>query len=167
MKSSPLLAMLFAGLLLTGCATFTDAELGVIQRSGVSPRLITKMEDGRVLTPEDLIELTRRRVPDPYLLRQIDDVGVDYVLSAADFKKLQQARVSPAVVDALVMASAEFASRYAAPRYELYAGDPLLDPYPYPYYDGYYGPYHRSRFGGSVGFGFSTRDRRHHHHRHH
>ncbi len=157
MNLRPLLFAAFTAVAFSGCATFNKAELGVIQRSGVSPRIVTKMEDGRAVAPEDVIELTRRRVPDTYILRQIDDVGVDYVLSPEDFAKLKKAGVSPPVVDALVSASNDFAQRYAMPRYDPYAYDPLLGPYPYPYYDGYYGP--RRYYGpvrGSVGIGIST-----------
>jgi hypothetical protein len=156
------LAILFAGSLLTGCATFTETELGQIQSSGVSSRVVAKMEHGDPVTPEEVIELTRRRVPDTYILRQIDDAGVDYVLSPADFKKLKNAGVSGAVLDALVTASNDFAERYTASRYHFYAADPYYDPYPY---YGYYGP---RPIYGSVGIGFSThRHHRHHHHRHH
>jgi len=157
MNSRPLLASLFFSLLFTGCATFTDAELGLIQRSGVSPRLVNKMESGRELTPEDVIELTRRAVPDRYILRQIEDAGVDYVLSPEDFKKLQQARVSPAVLDALGAASDDFASHYAAPQADMFA----VDPYPYPYYEDPYGPRRYSPIRGSIGIGVSTGGPRH------
>jgi hypothetical protein len=160
MNSRLLPATLLLGLLLlTGCSTFTDTELGIIRGSGVPPRLYGKMEDGRELTPEDVIELTRRHVPDRYILRQIDDVGVDYVLSPADVKRLRQARVSPPVLDALVMASDEFASRYAAPsRGVFYTG-----PDPYYYDDGYYGP-GPYPIHGSIGIGISS-GRGHWHHR--
>jgi hypothetical protein len=160
MNSRCLPATLLLSFLLTGCATFNDSELGIIRGSGVSPRVYTKMEAGRVLTPEDVIELTRRRVPERYILRQIDDAGVDYVLSPEDHKQLQQARVSPAVIDALIMVSDEFSDRYAAPRYRVYGPDP----YPY-YYDDYYGPRLYPRVGGSVGIGFTT-SHGHWHHRH-
>lgn len=168
MNLRPLLCAVFTAAAFSGCATFNEAELGIIQRSGASPRVVTKMADGRPVTPEDVIELTRRRVPDPYILRQIDDVGVDYVLSPEDFTKLKKARVSPPVIDALVVASDEFAERYTLPRYSGYAYDPLLDPYPYPYpyYDGYYGPRYRGPIRGSVGIGFTTGGPRHwRHHR--
>ena len=138
------------GLLFAGCATFNKSELGVIQRSGVSPQVYAKMERDRVLTPPDVIELTRRRVPDFYILRQIEDVGVDYVLSPDDRKRLQQARVSPPVIDALVVASSDFSDLYA-PRRRIYYGDP--DPYYYD--DAYYGP-RPYPYGGAVGIGFST-----------
>ena len=160
----PVLLFTGLGLVLTGCATFDKTELGLIRGSGISPRLYAKMQHGDELTPEDVIELHRRHVPDRYVLRQIDDAGVDYLLSPEDFKKLKRSQVSPAVVDALITASADFSERYAAPSRFSYYGS-----YGYPYDDAYYGygpdyyPY------GGIGIGVYS-DRRwgggHHHHHH-
>ncbi len=146
-------ASLLLGLLLTGCATFSDTELGIIRGSGVSPRIYSKMQEGHVLTPEDVIALTQRHVPERYILRQIDDAGVDYALTTADHKRLEKARVSPAVIDALVAASDDFSGRYAGPHHHVYVGA-----YPYPYYDPYdyygYGPGpYPYPYGGSVSVG--------------
>jgi hypothetical protein len=152
MNLRPILASLCLAIGFTGCATFTPAELGQIRQHGVSPAVVNKMEDGRVLHPGDVIELTRRGVSDRFIIRQIDDAGVDYVLNKNDFKRLQAARVSRPVLDALVAASDDFASRYAPPgRVQVYAT------YPYNYYYGpYYGgvyPYYPYPYGGvSVGF---------------
>lgn len=146
-----------AGLLLTGCATFNDSELGIIRGSGVAPRVYGKMQEGSVLTPEDVIELNRHHVPDRYVLRQIDDAGVDYVLSPEDLKRLQTARVSPPVVDALVTASDEFSSRYAAPRRAVYYSGP--DPYYYD--DGYYYDRRPYPVHGSIGIGIGAGRWRH------
>jgi hypothetical protein len=121
----------------TGCATFTDAELGQIRHRGVSPAVVGKMQEGRGLTPPDVIELTRRGVADQLIIRQIEDAGVDYVLNRNDVKKLQAAHVSRPVLDALEAASDDFASRYAPPgRVHAYIGYPG-----YPYGDYYSGPY--------------------------
>jgi hypothetical protein len=157
----PATAALLATLLFTGCATFDDSELGIIRGSGVSQRVYTKMEDGRELTPEDVIELTRRGVPDRFILRQIDEEGVDYVLTPEDEKRLEKARVSPPVMDALRRASDDFSSRYAAPRHSVYIDEPAV---PYHYDDGYYGadPY---PIHGSIGIGISSPRHRHWHRR--
>jgi len=138
MNLRPTLASILVAIGFTGCATFTPAELGQIRQRGVAPAVVNKMEDGRVLHPGDVIELTRRGVPDNFIIRQIDDAGVDYVLNRSDMKLLQNARVSRAVVDALIAASDDFAARYAPPgRVQAYAT--------YPYYGygyaPYYGPY--------------------------
>ncbi len=162
MNSRLLPASLLLGLLLTGCTTFNPTELGLIRGSGVSPRLYSKMEAGRILTPEDVIELTRRHVPERYIMRQIDDVGVDYALNPEDHKRLERARVSPAVIDALQAASDEFSGRYASPHHRVY----LTDPYSYdydPYYYGAYGAYGERPYWGSLDLHFWPGD---HHPRH-
>jgi hypothetical protein len=146
--------------LLTGCSTFNETELGIIRGSGVSSRVYSKMDDGHELRPEDVIELTRRHVPERYILRQIDDVGVDYVLSPEDYKRLRRAKVSPAVIDALVVASNQFSERYAAPSRRVYIGDPYY--YDDPYSTAYGPPY----VTGSIGIGFSTGNCYHHHGHH-
>jgi hypothetical protein len=149
----PATLLLAFGLLLPGCATFSDNELGIIRSSGVSPRVYDKMQNDRVLHPEDIIELTRRHVPSRYIVRQIEDTGVDYVLSKEDFKRLQNAQVNRDVLDALIAASEDFSGRYAGPHHHVY-----VDAYPYPYYDPYYyGPYPYAYpypyYGGSFGVG--------------
>jgi hypothetical protein len=131
---------LFVSILITscfaGCATFSDAELGRMRQRGVSPVVVDKMQDGRALRPQDVIELTRRGVADDLIVRQIQDTGLDYILSRDDFKRLQSARVSRPVMDALIAASDDFASEHAPSRPRVYAG------YNDYYYDGpYYGPY--------------------------
>ena len=134
-----LLASLLVATCFTGCATFTDAELGQIRQHGVAPALVGKMEKGRVLTPQDVIELTRRGVPDNFIIRQIQETGVDYILNRNDVKVLQKAKVSPAVLDALQGASDDFASQYVGPTRMMssatYSGYPYYNYYPaYPYY---------------------------------
>jgi len=149
MPLSPLpFAVLAASLLLAGCASFNTAELTQIRQKGVAPAIVDKMERGDVLKPAEVIELTRRGVPDPLIIRQIDDTGLDYILSKEDVVRVRAARVSPAVLDALVVESDRFARNYA----------PGFGPhYVSPYDDVIYGsdPY---RFTGdaAVGVGFSS-----------
>ena len=150
---------LFAILLFTGCASFNEAELGRIRQRGVSRQVLTKFEDGKVLSPQDVIELTRRHVPDSFIIRQIEDAGTDYVLSKADTKRLRAAGVSAAVLDALRSASDDFARGYYAPRYVTSYGVYADDPYGY-YGPGSYYPY------GSFGIGYYVPFHPHGHHWH-
>ena len=145
-------------LLLAGCASFTDAELGRIRQRGVSPPVVAKFEDGKGLSPQDVIELTRRRVPDSFIIRQIEDAGVDYVLGKEDIKRLRAAGVSAAVFDALIYASDDFARGYYAPRYATSYSVSADDPYGYYYGPGSYCP------AGSVGVGYCA-PLHHHWHR--
>jgi hypothetical protein len=78
------------------------------------------------------------------------------MLSPEDLKRLEKARVSSAVMDALARASEDFSSRYASPRHSVYIAEPV----PYHYDDGYYGsdPY---PIHGSIGIGISSSRHRH------
>jgi hypothetical protein len=159
MNLRPILTSIVLAACLTGCATFSDVELHQMRQRGVAPTVVGKMVEGHALTPADVIELAHRGVPDEFIIRQIDDAGVDYILSRSDFKKLQAAQVSRPVMDALIAASEDFAGRNNPSRARVYAGYPYDDyygPYPYPYYYPY--PY-----GVSVEVG-GGRDWGHHHH---
>jgi hypothetical protein len=107
------------------------------------------------LLPDDLIALRRLRVPDSLVIRHLDDVGVDYVITRADVLRLRKAEVRPGVIEALLLASERFAVRRLDTTYY----DPWLfdDPWFWPgAYGGlWYGYYSRSGHGG------------HHHHHHH
>jgi hypothetical protein len=153
MNFRPILASVFLATAFAGCATFTDSELGRIRHTGVSPIVMGKFEQGKVLTPPDIIEATRRGVPDSLIVRQIEDAEVDYVLTKNDITMLERNHVSHAVMDALISASNDFASSHAPPGpphgYVAYPGYPA---YPcYDYYGGYpyYNPY---PYYGGVGF---------------
>jgi hypothetical protein len=146
MNLRPILASLAIAACFTGCATFSNTEMSQIRQHGVSPAVVGKMETGHVLTPRDVIELTHRGVPDDFIIRQIDDAGVDYILNRDDVKRLQAAHVSRPVMDALFAASDDFASHYAPDhRPRVYGAYPYYDYYapygyaPYPYYYPYGG----------------------------
>jgi hypothetical protein len=144
MKFRPIFTSLLLATGLVGCATFSDQEIGQMRHRGVSSAVIGKMQEGHVLTPPDIVELTRRGVPDELIIRQIDDAGVDYMLTRNDFKDLQRAHVSRAVVDAVVAASEDFASQsrphaaYDVYPYSNYYYGIAPYYYPYPYYYGAY-----------------------------
>jgi hypothetical protein len=154
MKPRSVLASLCLLAAFSGCATFSTSELGQVRSSGVSPVVVGKFENSRSLTPPDIIQLTKRGVPDDLIVRQIHDAGVDYLLTRNDVKSLEAARVSPPVMDALIQEANDFAASHAPPGPpRSYAG---YGPYPaYPYYDYYDGyPYWGYPLGvGAVGFG--------------
>ena len=161
MNFRPIFAALAISASFAGCATFSDQELGTIRQSGVSPAVVGKFEQSRVLTPDDVIALSRRHVPDELIIRQIQDAGVDYVLEPRDIKRMANARVSKNVAVALIMASDDFAGQYAPQRRARPSVDFSVGPdYDYGYGDGY--PYY---YGGPtviVGGGYYH----HHHHWH-
>jgi hypothetical protein len=142
---------------LAGCATFSDEELAQIRDQRVSPYVMHKLATGRILTPDDVIELTRHRVAVPLILRQIRDTGVDYVLKGDDVRRMERARVPGEIIDALIIES-ERHIRIAAGYYPAYYG--------YGYDPFFYGPYYPYYGGWSFGVGFSDFGGHHGHHRH-
>jgi hypothetical protein len=137
---------------LGGCATYTGSELAQFHHLGVPAPLLAKLEHHRPLLPEDLVTLRRLHAPDPWVIRHLNDVGVDYVVTRSDVTKLRKADVHPAVIDAFLRASDRFAvRRYARPYYDpWYDYDPWLWP----------GGYGGWSFGYYSGFGHGG----HHHH---
>jgi len=143
---------------LSGCATFDRSEITRVRQHGVSPAVVAKLDLGKPVAPADVIELTRRGVPDEWIIRQIEDHGVDSYISRSDVTMLRRAGVRPGVIDALVNASDRFAGNYRArgfASFGSYFGDP---------YDEFYGPYPGYWYGG-VGSSFVFPRYHHHHHR--
>ena len=148
--------LLALALCLAGCATFTDAELAQIRQRGLRPELLAKLEHRRALDPGDIIELKRAGVPDEQVVRHLENVGVNYVITRSDTVQLRKARVSPRVIDSLLKASELFAARESYHPYDdgWYYGDPWA---PYFYGDWQIGY-------GHLGHGAHGD---HHGHRHH
>ena len=94
--------LLALALVLTGCSTFTPAELAQIRQRNLRPELLAKMEHRRSLAPDDLIELKRAGVRDEQVVKHLNDVGVDYVATREDATLLRKARVSAWVIDSLL-----------------------------------------------------------------
>jgi hypothetical protein len=157
MKRRFVLLLLAAAL--SGCASFNKTELTQVQRRGVSPAVVAKLDRGRPVAPADVIELTRRGVPEEWIIRQIEDHGVDSFISRNDVSSLRRAGVRPAVVDAVVKASDRFAEDYRyreAAYYGSFYGDP---------YYGYYDPFPGFWYGGlGATFALSSGHCGHHHH---
>ena len=144
--------LLALALVLTGCSTFTDAELAQIRQHDLRPELLAKLERRRTLEPEEVIELRRAGIPDAQVEKQLNDVGVNYIATREDAVRLRKAGVSARVIDALLRASERFAARQSAPE---------------PYDDGwYYGDPWGPGFYGDWSVGFGGQFHSHHGHRH-
>ena len=142
-------------LILGGCATYNENEIAQFHHLGVPPALLAKLEHRRALFPDDLIALRRLRVPDPLVIRHLNDVGVDYVITRADVSRLRKAEVRPGVIEALLWASERFAVRRLDTAYY----DPWIFDDPW-YWPGVYG-------GWSVGYYSRFGHGGYHHHHHH
>ncbi len=144
MMKPAFLAITFAlATLLSGCAVHTKQTIATVRAAGVPESTVNKLANRGVLTPEDIIGLTRRGVDDTVVIRQLEEVGVDYVVLREDVQKLRAAKVSRRVISALVTASDRWRwQRYAmAQRFYYYDTD-----------WGYYPPY----YGGSWGWPYSS-----------
>jgi hypothetical protein len=98
-----------AGTLFAGCAAYSDAQLSQLSRSGVAYPTLVRMEHGHALAPADIIELSRHGVPSGTIIRHLDRYGFDGLLTRSEAAELRRAGVRPAVIDATVEASEEFA----------------------------------------------------------
>ena len=123
--------VLFAfALLVAGCATHSKSTIAAVRAAGVEEGTVRKLEHHGVLLPNDLIELKKRGVSDAVPLRQLDEVGVDYLVQRDDLRKLRSAGVARVVSDALIDASDRFWRERRAQAYYYGYGEP---------YPGYYG----------------------------
>ena len=121
-----------AALLLGGCVTYKEEEFATIRSHRVPPAVYRKLKEREVATPSDLIVLTRCRVPDALIVKQIDKIGIDYILKRSEVTELQTAGVSPAVIESLTAASDRFVTRFAPPGYfethDMYSDEYVTEP---------------------------------------
>jgi hypothetical protein len=134
------LLLFCAGALLTGCATHSEEDIAAVRAAGVSPRVVSKLANERVLAPNDLIELRRKRVSDEIAIRHLDDVGVDYLVQRNDIQKLRAAGVRPGVINELLDASSDFVQQHTRAAGYWSVGIDSYDPWFYPmgHYPFYY-----------------------------
>ncbi len=140
--------------LLSGCAVHTKQTIATIRAAGVPEPTLSKLSERGVLTPEEIIGLTRRGVQDAVVVRQLEVVGVDYVVLPEDLKKLRAAKVSRTVLSALVAAGDRWRWQRVAMAQRFY------------YYDSDWG-YYPSYIGGPWGWPYSSISFGHHGGRHH
>src|SRR6266446_2706867 len=133
------LAAILSALLLAGCATQPREQLAAVRASGVSASIVSKLEHWGILSPEDIIELRRHHVNDAVALRQLDRVGVNYVVDKSILTQLRTAGVSQPVITALVTASRQFELRFRHPYgpgwHGVWGWGYPYSPYYYDYYE--------------------------------
>jgi hypothetical protein len=134
-------ALLLLAAALAGCTTFDREEIASLRGRGVSTAIVEKLERGHPLAPADVIELRKNRVPDPWVLRQLEDHDVDSLVTRSDVAAMRRAGVTPAIIDAVLKASDRFQDGYRYPPYGSY-GWAYEDPW------GFYDPYPYAGFGG-------------------
>lgn len=140
MKTLPLLVCAGA-LALSGCASLSDKDRAVLERQRVPARLQDRMEDGRSLALEEVIELSRRGVPAETIVRYMRGTTRVYRLDSTDVTRLQKAGVKPPVIDYMLATPTRNAQRYVDPWWGGwgYGGWWGYQPW-WGYGPGYYGP---------------------------
>jgi hypothetical protein len=113
---------------LAGCATLSDQERAELRRHRVSPALYETMTRDRVLTLAEIVELSRKRVPDNLIVHYIEETESVYTLRTDDVTRLRRAGVSKTVIDYLLQTPALYATRlvpFAYP-YPEYTSPPVV-----------------------------------------
>ena len=85
--------------------------------------------------------MQRRQVPDRLTLRQLQQVGVDSLLTRTDILHLRRAGVTPPVIEAAIRASDHFAEEHGHGPDAVFLDAAYAEPF---------------GFHGSVGFGFGA-----------
>ncbi len=109
-------ALLALTLFLAGCGLSAQqqADLGVVQQSGVSPAIYDKMVHGDDLSLSDICALERAHVNEGVILRYVRDRGTVYVLSTNDVDRLQSAGASQSLTDYMLATTTTHATSYPA-----------------------------------------------------
>jgi len=119
---------------LSGCATLNHDDRVILGQHNVSPALYDKMAHDEPLAVPDVIELSRKGLPVPFIIHYLRSTEASHPLTVDDVSRLKQAGVSPDVINYLLATP----SIYGPPRY------PYPPPFPYDpyYYSDTFGPYY-------------------------
>jgi len=121
-----------------GCASLDRNERNLLITHNVSPVVYDKMMHGATLSLDDIIELSQRQIPPPFIICYLNSTRAIYSLDKTALARLNQGKVSQDVINYLLETPSLFAARpYPGP---YYAPRPYY--YPYGAYDPYYGPYY-------------------------
>ena len=119
-----LLPLLVASaLVLTGCATLNDRDRVVLQQQGVAGPVYEKMLHHEPLSLDDIIYLSQRGVPGPYIVYYLRPTYAVYKLTTGDVVRLRKTGVSEGVIRYLV-ATVPMFSPQSQPL--LYQDDPFI-----------------------------------------
>jgi len=109
----------------TGCVALDRHDQSLLEQHHVPGALIDRMMRGERLELPDIVVLSKRQLPDPFILDYLRSTYAVYQLASSDVLDLTRAGVGKVVIDYLLATP----SMYGPPRY------------PYGYYPGFYGPY--------------------------
>jgi len=114
----------------TGCETLDPRDHALLEQHHVSGAVVDKMLHNERLELADITELSKRRVPDPFILNYLRSTYATYQLTSSDVSDLAKSGVSRPVIDYLMATPA----MYGPPQYPYeYPGYPYgFYPYDYP-----------------------------------
>ena len=104
---------------LAGCQTLSPRDASTLREHNVPPSLQQKMAHGDSLPPADVVELSRRGVPQGLVVNYLESTGAVYALRTRDILALRRDGVPETILDYMLQTPA-----YQAPF-------PLAEPYLY------------------------------------
>ena len=132
----PLLVAAGVAFALAGCETLSQRDQSLLAQHHVPAPVVDKMLHNGQLALPDITELSRRGLPDRFILNYLKSTYAVYTLNSSDVTQLIHDGVSRPVVDYLLSTPA----LYGPQRY----------PYPYDYPGFGYGPYPYYDYGTPV-----------------
>ena len=101
-------ALLLLAFACTGCTTLYRRDQRVLDSYGVSGPTYDKMRHHEPLTLDDIVYLTQRRVPGPFIAHYLQPTYAVYNLSGSDMARLKQNKVDDGVIRYLQSTPAMF-----------------------------------------------------------
>ena len=100
--------LLTLAFVLTGCATLPRRDQHLLESYGISGPTYDKMMHHEPLTLDDIIYLSQKRVPGPFIVHYLRPTYVVYNLNGGDMVRLKQAKVEDGVIRYLQATPAMF-----------------------------------------------------------
>jgi hypothetical protein len=105
----PLLALLTLAFALAGCTTLNHRDRDLLESHGISSGPVyDKMMHHEPLALDDIVELSRKGVPGPFIVHYLRPTYYVYQLNAGDVLRLRQAGVPEGVIRYLLATPAMF-----------------------------------------------------------
>jgi len=107
MTRAPFLALALV-FLLSACAPLNSRDRHFLEGRGLSDNLQRKMRHHEPLTLDDIIELSQKRIPGPFIVHYLQPTYFVYKLTAGDADRLRKAGVEDGVIRYLAMTPTMF-----------------------------------------------------------
>jgi hypothetical protein len=114
MKLSLRLTSLALASLLCSCAALDERQMHSVRAHHVEPYLVDRMKHNEPLGVSDIIELSRRHVPDEIIIHYIDRTGIRFALTRPVGEHMRANGVSVRVLQVISSESRDYV--YGGPR---------------------------------------------------